>query len=90
VTDVTSVVNNELSSLSFTFSADCWVEVRDGDNQKIFASMQRAQERLELQGKPPFRITLGYAPGVALSYNSQPVTIDSRNSNVAKLVLGNS
>lgn len=79
-----------LSSLSFTFSADCWVEILDGNNEKIFASLQRAQQRLELTGKPPFRVTLGYAPGVALSYNSQPVPIDVDVSNVAKLVLGNS
>lgn len=79
-----------LSLLSFTFSADCWVEVSDGDGRQIFASMQRAQQRLELSGKPPFRITLGYAPGVALSYNSQPVVIDSGTSHVARLVLGNS
>lgn len=78
------------SFLSFQFSADCWVEIVDGDDQLIFASLQKAQERLELSGKPPFRITLGYAPGVALSYNGQPVDINANNANIAKLVLGNS
>lgn len=79
-----------ISSLSFTFVADCWVEVLDGNNEKIFASMQTANQKLVLTGKPPFRITLGYAPGVALSYNSQIVPINTDHTNVAKLVLGNS
>lgn len=78
------------SNLSFQFSADCWVEVYDGDNQKIYSALKKAQQRLELQGKPPFRVTLGYAPGVSLSYNGQPVSIDAENAKYKQLVLGNS
>ena len=83
-----SIVDTSL--LSFQFSADCWVEIKDGDDQIIFANLQKAQERLELSGKPPFHITLGYAPGVELSYNGQPVEIDTDREHIAKLVLGNS
>lgn len=78
------------SELSFQFSADCWVEVYDGDNKKIYSALKRAEQRLELQGKPPFRVTLGYAPGVSLSYNGQPVSIDAENAKFKQLVLGNS
>lgn len=80
----------DLSQLRFHFSADCWVEVVDGDNRKIFSSLQKTDQVLQLTGKPPFRITLGYAPGVELSYNGQPVDIDASASNLARLVLGNS
>lgn len=86
---ITGNNSQNISSLSFTFVADCWVEVLDGNNDKIFASMQTANKKLVLTGKPPFRITLGYAPGVALSYNSQAVPINADSTNVAKLVLGN-
>jgi len=80
------------SNLSFSFSADCWVEVYDGDDKRIFASLKRADETLDLQGKPPFRVTLGYAPGVSVSYNGQPVEVEAKHSSssMAKLVLGNS
>lgn len=78
------------STLQFSFSADCWVEVFDGDNQKIYASLQKSQENLQLSGKPPFRITLGYAPGVSLSYNGQPVNIDAGKAKLTKLILGKS
>lgn len=79
-----------LSELNFRFSADCWVEVFDGDNQRIYAALQKSDQALQLTGKPPFRITLGYAPGVELSYNGQPVRIDANDASMAKLVLGNS
>lgn len=81
----------ELSSnLSFQFSADCWVEILDGDDKVIYSSLQKAQQRLELSGKPPFRVTLGYAPGVELSYNGRPVALNADNADLVKLVLGNS
>ncbi len=82
--------DKNIASLSFNFVADCWVEVLDGNNEKIFASMQTANKKLVLTGKPPFRITLGYAPGVKLSYNSQIVPINADSTHVAKLFLGNS
>ena len=82
--------NNKYSRLHFHFSADCWVEVYDGNDQRIYAALQHADQTLELDGKPPFRITLGYAPGVELSYNGQRIDIDTNNADIAKLVLGNS
>ena len=78
------------SQLAFQFSADCWVEILDGDNKIIYASLQKSQQRLQLAGKPPFRITLGYAPGVELSYNGRPVDLTAKKADLVKLVLGNS
>lgn len=79
------------SQLSFYFTGDCWVEVRDGDEQIIYASLKKAEDMLQLRGKPPFRVILGYAPAVSLSYNGEPVDIEpNRRDNMAKLILGNS
>ncbi len=79
------------SQLSFYFTGDCWVEVRDGDDKIIYANLKRADDELNLHGKPPFRVTLGYAPAVSLSFNGEPVDIEShRRDNMAKFTLGNS
>ena len=91
VQDDSSVEIVQDSRLSFYFTGDCWVEVRDGDEQIIYASLKKADEMLQLRGKPPFRVILGYAPAVSLSYNGEPVDIDAhRRDNMAKLILGNS
>jgi cytoskeleton protein RodZ len=71
------------------FSADCWVEVKNEANVNLYGDLGRAGESLELVGTPPFRLLLGYAPGVVLAYNGESVPLAgySRN-NVAALWLG--
>lgn len=75
--------------LAFTFSDDCWLEVRDGMGRLIYSDLSRSGSRLELAGEPPFKILLGYAHGVELEYNGDMVAIapHTRN-NVANFVLG--
>lgn len=76
-------------SLSFRFSDDSWVEVRDGAGALVHADLSRSGETLTLGGAPPFAILLGYAAGVRLSYNGSPVALGPHtNQNVARLVVG--
>jgi cytoskeleton protein RodZ len=77
------------SELAFFFSGDCWIKVVDGDDRVIYEAVAKANASLELKGQPPFKVTLGYAPAVQVSYNGEPVEIDTRKGrNVARLVLG--
>lgn len=79
------------SSLSFRFTGDCWVEVKDRDDNIIFADLKHAEDTLKLSGLAPFRILLGYAPGVMLNYNGESVDIDvNSQTNSARLVIGKS
>jgi cytoskeleton protein RodZ len=75
--------------LSFGFSDDCWVEIKSGTGASLYSDLNRAGAVLELVGQGPFRILLGYAPGVRLTFNGEPVPLapHTRN-NVATLVLG--
>ena len=76
--------------LKFKFADDCWVEVKDGAGEVIFASLKRASDTLELSGTGPFKVLLGYAHGVSLDYNGRPVEINvNRRTNSARLVVGN-
>ena len=75
--------------LWFEFSEDCWVEVQGGEEQLLYNYLHRQGDTLNLVGQGPFRILLGYSPGVQLVYNGErvPLTPHSRNG-VASLVLG--
>lgn len=77
--------------LTFVFSEDCWVEVKSSDGENLYSDLNRSGRTLMLTGRAPFRILLGYAPGVSLSFNDAPVQLSryTRN-NVANLVLGES
>jgi cytoskeleton protein RodZ len=75
--------------IRFTFNDECWVEVKTLGGENLYSDLNRAGRTLMLQGRGPFRILLGYAPGVELEFNGEPVPLAryTRN-NVASLVLG--
>ena len=75
--------------LSFSFSDDCWVEVKDAQGDSLFSDLGKSGETLELIGHPPFHIVLGNAPAVTLLFNSERVTLTPHTrNNVGTLVLG--
>lgn len=88
-TDVQRLTAAGEDRLTFRFREDCWLEVRRGDGESLYSDLNRAGSQLELVGEGPFRILLGYAPGVRLAFNGEPVPLapHTRN-NVATLVLG--
>ena len=75
--------------LTLTFTNDCWVEVKDPQGTNLYSDLSRAGDALELVGEAPFRLLLGYAPGVALAFNGERVVLTAHTrNNVASLVLG--
>lgn len=75
--------------LSLEFTEECWVEIKDTQGQLLYGDLGRAGQRMEFVGAAPFRLLLGYAPGVLLSFNSEPVALTPHTrNNVASLVLG--
>lgn len=75
--------------LELSFSDDCWVEVKTVEGESLYSNLNRSGRTIRLVGRGPFRVLLGYAPGVALSYNGERVPLNryTRN-NVASLVVG--
>ncbi len=83
---ITPTGNDELW---FEFTEDCWVEVYDTEGLSLYQDLLRRRQSLRLLGRGPFQIQLGYAPGVTLEYNGEPVPLlpHTRNT-VASLVVG--
>ncbi len=77
--------------LSLRFSADCWIEIKDRDNKLIVATLKHADEKLQVEGRGPFKVLLGYAPGVSMAYNGAPVKVDvSEGTRSTRLIVGSS
>lgn len=92
---VSSVVPASLAAvgdlLTVSFSGNCWVEVVDAEGKTLVASMKRANENLQLLGKAPFSVLLGFAPAAKLQYNGDPVEIARISSNnSARILVGDS
>lgn len=87
--DVRRITGTGNDRLTFEFSDDCWVEVRSTGGGNLYSDLGRADSRLELVGQGPFRILLGYAPGVQVFFNDEAVPLAPHTrDNVATLVLG--
>ncbi|BCJ05262.1 Cro/Cl family transcriptional regulator [Pseudomonas sp. RtIB026] len=71
------------------FTADCWTQVTDGNGKVLFSAIKRKGDNLELTGKPPFAVRLGFARGAQVSYNGQAVDVAPFTSGeTARLKLG--
>ncbi|MGY2202669.1 RodZ domain-containing protein [Pseudomonas gingeri] len=72
-----------------TFVADCWTQVTDGGGKVLFSGLKRKGDILEVSGKPPFAVRLGYAKGAQITYNGQAVDVAPFTSGeTARLKLG--
>ncbi|MEG1628405.1 RodZ domain-containing protein [Pseudomonas sp.] len=75
--------------LHMQFNADCWTSVTDGNGKVLFSAIKRKGDSLDLTGKPPFAVRLGFARGAQVSYNGQPVDVAPFTSGeTARLKLG--
>jgi len=57
------------SRLELRYDADSWTEISDNAGRQLAYGLIKAGEVLELRGEAPFRVFLGYAPGVNVYYN---------------------
>ena len=63
--------------LVLTFTGRSWVDVRDASGARLLTGIYETGETHALDGKPPYKITLGYAPGVEMTIGGQAVDIDA-------------
>lgn len=75
--------------LELSFSADSWVEVWDASDRELHRDLRRADQLLDIRGQAPFRILVGNAPGVSVTFNDDAVPLRPHTRNqVASLVVG--
>ncbi|MET1078765.1 MAG: RodZ domain-containing protein [Pseudomonas sp.] len=71
------------------FTADCWTQLKDASGKVLLSALKRSGERLEFRGKAPLELRLGFARGVQVSYNGQPVDVTPfTTGETARLKLG--
>ena len=65
-------------ALLFRFSGDCWIEIRNGADELIYADLRREGDELAMDGLPPFQVLVGDAQNVELLYLGEPFDITPR------------
>lgn len=76
-------------ALKVQFTADCWTQVTDADGKVLLSALKRSGERIELTGKAPLKLHLGFARGAQVTYNGESVDVTPHISGeTARLTLG--
>ena len=82
-------VKPALDQLVFEFSENSWSDVSDSNGKRLIFRMVKANEKITVSGKAPFKITLGNAESVTLTRNEVIVNLlPYIRGKVAKFSLG--
>ena len=83
-------VTGDRNTLQLTFNEQSWSEIFDADDRRIFVGLQEPGTVATVEGEPPFRLTIGNATGVELSWAGEPVDLNAQAgaNNVARFTLG--
>ncbi len=63
-------------TLTFSFTGDCWLEVRDANGDVLVSRVVNSGQSVEVNGQSPFAIRLGNARVVSLLHNGEAITIN--------------
>ena len=86
-TEVPAQAGEGLISLSFT--ADCWIQVKDVSGKILNSGVKHSGDSLEVRGRAPLELRLGFARGAQVSYDGKAVDLTPFISNeTARLQLG--
>lgn len=61
--------------VTVVYIADCWTQLTDANGKVLFSALKRKGETLQLAGKLPLELRLGFARGAQVSLNGSPVDV---------------
>ena len=71
-----------------TFNNDCWLQVQDASNNRLYSGVKKANQTLKLTGKAPYKLVIGAPNSVTLMYKGKPVDLSAYPAGkVARLTL---
>lgn len=81
----------ELATLLIRVNEDCWLMIRDADQRLVYRDLASAGTVLDLSVAAPVRIVAGYAEGIELEYNGEPIDLSpwvEQDTGTARFRLG--
>ncbi|QKE64339.1 helix-turn-helix domain-containing protein [Aquipseudomonas campi] len=77
------------SKVHLQFTADCWTQLTDATGKVLLSALKRRGESIELVGKAPLELRLGFARGAQVRLDGQPVDVAAfTHGETARLKLG--
>ncbi|MBL0507891.1 RodZ domain-containing protein [Aeromonas caviae] len=88
-TDVSGAVSTAVSTttepakapqLKMSFTADCWLDVKDANGKTLFSGLKKANDELVLEGPEPLRFIIGAPMAVNLEYQGKSFDMSRYNN----------
>ncbi|WP_270822136.1 RodZ domain-containing protein [Aeromonas sp. QDB14] len=88
-TDVSGAVSTSESTttepakapqLKMSFTADCWLDVKDANGKTLFSGLKKANDELVLEGPEPLRFIIGAPMAVNLEYQGKSFDMSRYNN----------
>ncbi|KTF13013.1 RodZ domain-containing protein [Pseudoalteromonas sp. H105] len=68
---------NGLSTVVMLFNEDSWVEIHDGEGEKVAFGVKKAGYEMTVTGTPPFSVVLGKHQVVEITLNGEAIDISN-------------
>lgn len=79
----------DVGRLVVRLTHDSWVEVYDREGKRLYFNLARAGDTLDLRGRPPIRVLLGYSRDAQVEYNGEPFDLKPHsNRDIARFAVG--
>ena len=78
---------NSLRGLKVNVHKTVWIDIRNGQGEKLVFRMVNEGENLEISGSPPFYVYIGALEGVDMFYLGEPVDIPPHSSGQSSRVV---
>ncbi|WP_279463089.1 cytoskeleton protein RodZ [Aeromonas veronii] len=66
--------------LKMSFTADCWLGVKDANGKTLFSGLKKANDELVLEGAEPLKFIIGAPMAVKLDYKGQSFDMSRYNN----------
>ena len=66
--------------LEVNIEQQTWLDIRDGNGEKLIYRTVETGEALKIEGRPPFYVFIGAASGVKINYLGEPVEFTAHKS----------
>ncbi|TMP11120.1 DUF4115 domain-containing protein [Pseudoalteromonas sp. S3178] len=68
---------DNLSTIVMNFNDESWVEIYDGEGEKVAFGVKKAGYKMTVSGTPPFSVVLGKHDVVSITLNGEPIDISA-------------
>lgn len=66
--------------LKMSFTADCWLDVKDANGKTLYSGLKKANDELVLEGAEPLKLIVGAPMAVKLEYKGQSFDMSRYNN----------